>query len=963
MKTSTFFLTALFTLTTTLLFAQPANNNFSNAYNVSSIINSCSGNAAYTTKKATMDKNQASCSNASGYNVWFKFQATAPTMNIKVDRGSNKGNIKRVNLALWHSNGTSQIACKRYVSTDDDVELSVTALTIGNWYYISVDNQGKNNRGTFTLCLNTSLSYDFYEGAINVSSFMNSCSPNAAYTTVGATMDKSQGSCNNGSGYNRWFKFQATTSSISIKIDRGGNKGSIRRVNIALMESDGVTQVGCNRYVSTNDIVTLNSNGLTIGNWYYISVDNNYYYYKGTFTLCLNSTIDYNYYSGAKDVSAYINSCSPNAAYTTVGATMDMNQASCSDASGYNRWFKFQATAPTMNIKVDRGGNKGTIKRANVALWQANGTSQIACNRYVNTDDDVELGATALTIGNWYYISVDNNNSGYKGSFTLCLNTSLSYDFYEGAKDVSSLINSCSPNAAYTTVGATMDKSQGSCNNGSGYNRWFKFQATTPDITVKLDRGSSQGTIYRANMVLMDTDGTTQLACKRYSNGYEDIKMSATNLTVGNWYYIAVDNNHSYYRGTFTLCLSDLPDYNYYQNAIDVSQLINGCSTDAAYSTIDATMDKNQASCSDASGYNVWFKFQATAATMNVKVDRGGSKGTIKRVNVALWQANGTSQIACNRYVNTDDDVELGATALTVGNWYYISVDNHASTYKGTFTLCLNTNLSYDFYEGAIDVTSYIESCTPSAAYTTIGATMDKSQGSCNNGSGFNRWFKFQANATTMSVKVDRGGSKGSIRKVNIAVMESNGITQVSCNRYVGYDDDVSTSSTGLIIGNWYYISVDNNSSGYRGTFTLCLTTTLDYNFKEGAKNVSNLINSCSPNAAFTNVGATMDKNQATCSNASGYNVWFKFQATAPTMNVKVDRGGSKGTIRRVNLALWQANGTSQIACNKYVNTDDDVELGATALTIGNWYYISVDNHSSYYRGTFTLCLNTTLKL
>ena len=376
-------------------------------------------------------------------------------------------------------------------------------------------------------------------------------------------MDKSQGSCNNGSGYNRWFKFQATATTMSIKVDRGSNKGTIRRVNTAVMESDGITQVGCNKYVGNDDDVVTSTSGLTIGDWYYISVDNNHSSYRGSFTLCLTTTLDYNYQEGAKDVSNLINTCSPNAAFTNIGATMDKSQPTCSNASGYNVWFKFQATATTMNIKVDRGGNKGSIKRVNLGLWQANGTSQIACNRYVNTDDDVELGATALTIGNWYYISVDNNSSSYKGTFTLCLNTTLNYDFFEGAIDLTSSIGTCSSNAAYTTVGATMDKSQGSCNNGSGYNRWFKFQAATNYISVTVDRGGSKGSIKRANLVIMESDGTTQVSCNRYVGNDDDVETSAINLTVGNWYYISVDNNYIYYRGSFTLCMYDVANAYY----------------------------------------------------------------------------------------------------------------------------------------------------------------------------------------------------------------------------------------------------------------------------------------------------------------------------------------------------------------------------------------------------------------
>ncbi|WP_185152440.1 hypothetical protein, partial [Fulvivirga aurantia] len=102
-----------------------------------------------------------------------------------------------------------------------------------------------------------------------------------------------------------------------------------------------------------------------------------------------------------------------------------------------------------------------------IAIWENDGTTEVACNRYVNNDDDVSATALGLTPGNTYYISVDNNYSGYRGTFTLCLSDAADYDFYEGAIDVTSTINSCSADAAYTTIGATGDQTAGSCWNTS----------------------------------------------------------------------------------------------------------------------------------------------------------------------------------------------------------------------------------------------------------------------------------------------------------------------------------------------------------------------------------------------------------------------------------------------------------------------------------------------------------------
>ena len=50
--------------------------------------------------------------------------------------------------------------------------------------------------------------------------------------------------------------------------------------------------------------------------------------------------------------------------------------------------------------------------------------------------------------------------------------------------------NWCSADAAYTTVDATPDGNAASCwNTNPNYNVWFTFVATSPEVTVTIDRG------------------------------------------------------------------------------------------------------------------------------------------------------------------------------------------------------------------------------------------------------------------------------------------------------------------------------------------------------------------------------------------------------------------------------------------------------------------------------------------
>ncbi len=925
-----------------------------------------SGDAIYSTRGATADGNVASCWNqGNSHTRWFKFQAATEQIALTFLTGGLYGTARRINAAIWEADGTTEVNCNRYISDYDSVVVQSPNLTPGNWYYVSITTATGGYYGSFSLRVNGKVDYDYYEGAIELTDLNNWSSPDAIYTTRGASADKSAAPCwNTSPNYNRWFKFTATTNTISILV-RGGNTtyGTLQRINAAIWEDDGSTIVSCNRYISDNDDVYVESVDLVPGNVYYLSVDNNYEGFRGSFSLNIDTRVTYDYKEGAYELQDLTSWCSVDAAFSTRGATPDLNAASCwNTGPNYNRWFKFVASTPVINIKVKTNGSYGTIRRINLALWEDDGITQIACNRYVSDSDSVSIGTSQLLPGNTYYISVDNNYEGFRGTFTLCIDNQLNYDYLEGAKDITYLINNCSENAEYTTVGATPDRTAPHCwNTSPNYNRWFKFMATTSSINIQLKTGSPYGTIRRAQLALYDQDSTTVLDCNRYVNDEDNIEVSAGNLIPGKWYFIAVDNNFEGFRGTFSLCLDDKPNYDFYEGAIELGIIHDWHSSNAAYTTIGATPDKSAASCwNTGPNYNRWFKFTATTNQIHIEIRTGGVYGTIRRVNAAIWEADGLTEVACKRYVNDNDIVEVEALNLIPGNTYYLSVDNNYAGFRGTFSLYINDAVDYDFYEGARDVSHLINSQSLLQEYTTIGASPDRNPGTCwNTAPNYNRWFKFRATTPGINIKVLTGGSYGSIRRVNIALFESDGITQLSCNRYVTDFDIVELDYEGLAPGNWYYFSVDNNNMSFRGSFTLALNDEVSYDYYEGAIELIDLHNWSSPDAAYTTSGATPDKIAASCWNtAPNFNRWFKFTATTPVINIEVRTGGNYGTIRRINAALWEADGITEVTCKQYVNENDNVSLGANTLTPGNTYYISVDNNNPSYRGTFSLYID-----
>ena len=306
------------------------------------------------------------------------------------------------------------------------------------------------------------------------------------------------------------------------------------------------------------------------------------------------------------------------------------------------------------------------------------------------------------------------------------------YDFKAGARIIGDIDNYCSPDALYTTNGATPDETAGSCwVGGPNNNRWFMFQATTDQVFVQLNTGGFQGTNRNPMVALWAADGT-ELSCVRYwDSNYNDIALNYIGLTPGDWYYISVDN-YVNRRGTFTLCVDDEVDYDFWEGAKVVPHTSDWRSIDAEYTTRNATPDRLAGDCWNTPvNSNRWFTFTALTPEATIEVLTGGVEGTMRYSYTALWDAAGT-QVACAMYRTDYGDIKMGTDALVVGNQYYISVDhNNNNGYDGTFSLAVDDEVDYDFKAGAIELPHAADWRSLEAEYSTINASADGVKGSC----------------------------------------------------------------------------------------------------------------------------------------------------------------------------------------------------------------------------------------
>jgi hypothetical protein len=135
-----------------------------------------------------------------------------------------------------------------------------------------------------------------------------------------------------------------------------------------------------------------------------------------------------------------------------------------------------------------------------------------------------------------------------------------------------------------------------------------------------------------------------------------------------------------------------------------------------------------------------------------------------------------------------------------------------------------------------------------------------------------------------------------------------------------------------------------------------------NYDFREGAIDVTALINFCSDDEAYSTEGATPDGEFSPCiDDDPESNVWFKFIASdTEEIWIYIYVGGTQGSQSETILTLWDTDGITDLDCASQYYADDYVYLSYYSLIPGEQYFFSVDVYTSDAAGTFSLCLYDT---
>jgi len=505
----------VFCFTSTIAFAQPANDNCSGAIQII---------PGYTCVATTGDvsgatQSQVGCTGTADDDVWFYFTATSTKHTITVVASSSFDAILQVFTGSCGSLVSS--SCNDNSGTGGTETAQLTGLTIGQKYYYRVYDyySGTPTTSTFTTCVTTPPVNDDCTNAITV------VPDGACVNGDGTYATQSAAGCTGTANDDVWYKFTATRTTHFITVNASSGYNPV--VELYLNCSTKFTPAFCNDAsypVSASGSASVS--GLTVGITYYYRVYDSAASNPAnmTFTTCIKSPV-------ANDECA-------NSQVVTAGAICnpvsgDVGTATSSLTAGYEDvWYSFVANSATQYITVTAGGNFDPVIDVYATCPGVN-----AAIKTLNTSTTTtESGAvTGLIPGTTYYYRVyhSSTTNPTQTAFTTCVMNPAPND---------ECTNAVTMTPSNTCIGVS-----GDVGNATGLlsatteDVWYKFVATSTTHFIEVD---AAGGNFNPVIEVYTTCPAVAPSLKKLdaTTGTSEIGY-LTGLTIGTTYYYRVYNS------------------------------------------------------------------------------------------------------------------------------------------------------------------------------------------------------------------------------------------------------------------------------------------------------------------------------------------------------------------------------------------------------------------------------------
>lgn len=639
----------------------------------------------------------------SANDVYYRFTASTPGDSILV---KGTGGFDPVVQLLSGSCGSlTPLVCSYTPGNAQPEKISPGNLVPGQTYFVRV--YGFNGiGGGFTICGRTGLptppANDNCANAILLP-LSTVCAPQAG-TTAGASQELAPISCfgnTSTSAHEVWYKFEAAGPDDSVVVRSSGFLNPV--LELYSGGCGNLTTISCSDH-PTNPLAKerVAPGSLVIGSTYYLRVYG-YGSTNGAFTICGQTPPPFAV-GNDEACDAYTltlnDDCVPQN-FSNSGATQSLPPVNCQpggqSSAAADVWFKFNFSSIYDTVVVSPIGNFNPVVEAFSSFVSCLGINSETCSDGIDPSATEKIPTYGIG-GNTIYLRVYGYN-GTSGSFNICLkkgDPSVLYDECSNA-----LLLDVSSTACSTKVGRTRNATPStgltSCKGNPDDDVWYRFDPFgAANLTFRLtcDPGFDG-----AMQIYSGSCGSfTQLACiNRVGAGLqEDTLLSFINSN--EMYYIRI-----YHAGTgagtggFSLCVArnTAPTNDNCTGATSLESGTDLCAPFLAsnYGAIQANAPTTCGGRTSSVANDVWFRFTATAANMEINIRPVGGMDPV----IQLYSGNCFNQTdrACKDDSLAAQGERLIATNLSVGISYYFRVYSFAQpTAYGDFYVCVkNANL------------------------------------------------------------------------------------------------------------------------------------------------------------------------------------------------------------------------------------------------------------------------------
>jgi hypothetical protein len=382
-------------------------------------------------------------------------------------------------------------------------------------------------------------------------------------------------------------------------------------------------------------------------------------------------------------------------------------------------------------------------------------------------------------------------------------------------------------------------------------------------------------------------------------------------------------------------------------NAITIQSNGVTCVTPTVGTVVAATYSGPTVCAGVTPVYDVWYRFVAQSATPTVTISGAGANFITPRVQILSGTCGAPTSVGCAAGSYT-------AAGLTVGTAYLIRVYSQNGTSPltlGAFSICI-TDPMPNVCANATLLFSGL-TCVNTRG-TVANSTLDGST-ACAGTERYDVWYRFVANSSNPTITLSNIGAN--FLTPRIQVLSACGGTSLLC-------DGVSpVTVTGLSDGTTYWVrvySITNPIPTTNANFDICITDPPPPSNDDcaGAFTMPTHI-TCSKTFGNVYNSTPSGVTTGTCAGVGGYDVWYKFVATATNPTINFADQGANFTNRRMQLFTGPCTGLTQVT--------GQCTTGNTltpTLVVGTTYYIRLFSSSLVTpttNGEFSLCVQDPL--